>query len=723
MKDARSECHHRDFFCFCPWECVILQKILSIMKRQLLLLFVTLTMALIAVAGVFPAKTSIELSKLRARMAKTKSHGNDEMLQVIVTVDAPNVISNLSVAGAEINARFGNVVTASVPMSKIGNIATVSGVRRIGMAQHLTLCNDKALELSRFPTTTYQQHNPSTLVYTGHDVVIGMIDVGVDFNHINFKDKNGNNRIERVYLPCDTSGVSPMIDGMELPGSEYTTSEQIGLLTTDDSTQYHGTHTTGTAAGSYLNNGYGGVATKSRIVVCAMPDNCLTDFNIANSVRYIFDYADQVGLPAVINMSLGSQEGAHDGTSTLCRLFEEVSGPGRVCVVSAGNDGDMPMSIRKTLGESDSLATFLSNWFSREPMVGYSSMWSRSSQRHTVDIEIWDVKEKTMLHRLDIPRDATLDSVYVISSETDSIFAQYFTGELYFACALEDNGLFHSLVETNYSTIDRSRYRIGLVNKAPAGVTLMGWCGGQPIYSKSGVNGWTGGVVGSGCTVSDLATTDSVISVGAYCSNNSFVMMDGSTYNIGDCNPYDIAYFSGFGPDALNKPRPDVVAPGYMVASSVSRYVEALHNPARIVDMATLDGIDYPYGLEGGTSMSAPVVSGAIALWLEINPKLSPADIKEIMAATCYSDNFVEAGQSQKWGFGKLDIDAGIKYLIAKNNGDVDGDGTLTAADITCLYNMLLGISFEHVQRADIDSDGTVTAADITRLYNSLLGE
>ena len=624
--------------------------------------------------------------------------------------------------GVKMNSCFGNTATVTIPLSVVGRLGQINGVKRIELARHFTLCNDKALELSNFPSRSYVQGNISHLVNTGRGVVVGMIDVGIDFNHINFLDNNGNNRIVRVYMPCDSTGTAPVVNGMELPGSEYTTPEQIRMLTTDDSTMYHGTHTTGTAAGSYLTNGYNGVATGAQIVACGMPENSLTDVNVANSITYIFDYADKVGLPAVINMSIGDHVGAHDGTSTLCRLFDEVSGPGRICVVSAGNDGNMPMNIRKKLGENDSLATFLNNWYSREPMRGYSSMWSRSSQRHTVDLEIWDIKDKIMLHHLDIPSTAELDSVYMVSSESDSIFAKYFTGELYFVCTIEDNGLFHSLVETNYSNIDRSRYRLGLVIKASAGETLMGWCGGQPVYSKSGFNGWTGGTVGSGCTVSDLATADSVISVGAYCSNNSFVMMDGNTTTIGDCNPYDIAYFSGFGPDVRNKQRPDLVAPGYMVASSVSRYVEAFNNPANVVDQVTIDDTSYPYGLEGGTSMSTPVVSGAVALWLEIDPNLSPSSLREIMEATCYKDSFVDYGPAKKWGYGKLDIEAGVKYLITRLNGDVNGDSYVSAADITCLYDILLGISNKHIQRADIDCDGTITAADVSVIYNKLLG-
>jgi subtilisin family serine protease len=689
------------------------------MKRRLLYLFIVLFTASAGFAGVFPASTLIEIAKQH----KTRSASQHEVVvQAFVTADNPVTLSQLSAMGATVNSSFGNTATVTIPLSDVGSLAAVKGIKRIELSRHLTLCNNMARELSHFPSMTYVQDGYTSPAYTGSGVVVGMIDVGIDFNHINFLDKDGNNRIVRVYLPTDSTGTSPVVDGLTLPGSEYTTPEQISALTTDDPKEMHGTHTTGTAAGSYLANGLNGIATGAQIVACAMPDNSLTDANVANSVRYIFDYADKVGLPAVINMSIGSQEGAHDGTSPLCRLYNDVSGPGRICVVSAGNDAHMPMNLRKKLGENDSLATFLSNWYSREPMRGYSSMWSKSATRHTVDIVIWDILADTLVHRLDVPRDAELDSVYTVSSETDSIFARYYTGELYFACAIEDNGHFHSLVETDYTSHERSHYRIGIINKAPANETLMGWSGGMVVYSKAGLDGWISGLVGYGCSVSDLATADSVISVGAYCSNNSFVMMDGDTVTFARCTPFDLAYFSGFGPDARNRQRPDVVAPGYEVASSVSRFVDAYQLPHNIVDNVNINGEYYPYGLDGGTSMSTPVVSGTIALWLEIDPTLSPANIRQIMEATCYRDSYVENGAPKKWGYGKLDIEAGIKYLIAKLDGDVNGDGVVTASDITCLYNILLGVSMQYINRADLNCDGAITASDVTCEYERLLG-
>lgn len=679
-----------------------------------------------AVAGVFTARTRVELAKRehlsRQAMLKGEAPSDDAaVVHALVTTDDASALTELSKHGARVNAQFGNIATVTVPLNRVGELAQLKGVKSISIEKHHTLCNDKAREMSRFPAMTVTHGGYTGPAYTGDGVVVGMIDVGVDFNHINFLDKDGNNRIVRAYLPGDHSGTSPVIDGMELPGSEYTTPAQITALTTDDSTATHGTHTTGTAAGSYMANGYNGVATGSQIVVCAMPEDSLTDFNIANSIRYIFNYADEVGLPAVVNMSIGSQDGAHDGSSELCRLFDEVSGPGRVCVVSAGNDGNMPISLRKTMSEGDSLATFLTNWYSREPMRGYSSMWSRSPVRHTADVVIWDILADTLAHRLDIPHEAELDSVYVISSETDSVFAKYFTGELYFACAIEEgNGNFHSLVETDYKSLFRSRYRIGIIYKAPAGETLMGWSGGMVVYNKANLDGWTAG--GYSCTVSDLATADHVISVGAYCSSDKFVMMSGDTTTVNKCNPGEIAYFSGYGPDARNRRRPDVVAPGYMVASSVSRFDEVYHNMSKIVDNVSASGDYYPYGIDGGTSMSTPVVVGAIALWLQIDPTLTPTDVKDVMAATCYRDSFVEAGPAKKWGYGKLDIDAGIKHLIARLEGDVDNDGMVTAADITCLYNIILGIANDNIHRADVNCDGSITAADVSATYSRLLG-
>ena len=54
--------------------------------------------------------------------------------------------------------------------------------------------------------------------------------------------------------------------------------------------------------------------------------------------------------------------------------------------------------------------------------------------------------------------------------------------------------------------------------------------------------------------------------------------------------------------------------------------------------------------------------------------------------------------------------------------GDVDGDGVVTAGDITVLYNYFLNSDSTHMINGDVDGDGSITSGDITVLYNILLG-
>ena len=54
--------------------------------------------------------------------------------------------------------------------------------------------------------------------------------------------------------------------------------------------------------------------------------------------------------------------------------------------------------------------------------------------------------------------------------------------------------------------------------------------------------------------------------------------------------------------------------------------------------------------------------------------------------------------------------------------GDVNGDGQVTAADVTLLYNIMLNENWTGVVNADQNGDNVITSADITALYNILLG-
>ena len=54
--------------------------------------------------------------------------------------------------------------------------------------------------------------------------------------------------------------------------------------------------------------------------------------------------------------------------------------------------------------------------------------------------------------------------------------------------------------------------------------------------------------------------------------------------------------------------------------------------------------------------------------------------------------------------------------------GDVNCDGSVTATDVTALYEYLLNGDTTFLLTSDVDGDGTVTSADVTRIYDILLG-
>ena len=76
--------------------------------------------------------------------------------------------------------------------------------------------------------------------YTGKNVLVGIIDIGIDFNHAAFRNANGSTRIKMALVS----------EGGTL--LEFTDDSQIAGLTSDLSYESHGSHVAGTAAGSIV---------------------------------------------------------------------------------------------------------------------------------------------------------------------------------------------------------------------------------------------------------------------------------------------------------------------------------------------------------------------------------------------------------------------------------------------------------------------------------------
>lgn len=226
-------------------------------------------------------------------------------------------ISEMDQYGVIPGSNAGNIYTGLIPIDQLANVASAPTVIYVQIGEEVHLRMDSARKATHVKEV-YQGLAPLTMPYTGKGVVVGVIDIGFDFTHPNFYDSTGTNnyRIKRVWNQKNNTGTPP--SGYSY-GTELTTQAAMLNAKTDDSSASpgngnHGSHTTGTAAGAggYPGSPYRGVAYQSDIVMVALNLAGVTT-NLIDAVQYIQDYAASVNKPCVINMSIGTHTGPHDG--------------------------------------------------------------------------------------------------------------------------------------------------------------------------------------------------------------------------------------------------------------------------------------------------------------------------------------------------------------------------------------------------------------------------
>lgn len=201
----------------------------------------------------------------------------------------------------------------------------------------------------------------------GSGVIIGIVDYVIDFAHPNFviETQNGTQSIKKSRFLCiwNQIGMGKPPEGFT-DGVEYDHEQLNDALNGRIDLKYvsegkteedrHGTHVTDIAAGRSPDPDFLGVAPGADIIYVHLGKPTEADPKakanaelkslgssefLYNAVKYIFEKADKLGKPAVINLSLGAYGGSHDGTSILECKFDELlkAKPGRAIVIAAGN--------------------------------------------------------------------------------------------------------------------------------------------------------------------------------------------------------------------------------------------------------------------------------------------------------------------------------------------------------------------------------------------------
>jgi serine protease AprX len=145
-------------------------------------------------------------------------------------------------------------------------------------------------------------------------------------------------------------------------------------------------------------------------------------------------------------------------------------------------------------------------------------------------------------------------------------------------------------------------------------------------------------------------------------ANDPFVITVGATDDRGTPNLNDdvVAPFSAYGVTEAGVVKPDLVAPGTRLIAFLSDNrmltIGKLHPENRVNDY---------YFRMSGTSMAAPIVSGAVALLLQDEPNLTPDQVKYRLTATA---NKSWSGYSTTTaGAGYLDIYTAVHAATAES--------------------------------------------------------
>lgn len=632
--------------------------------------------------------------------------------------------------GISVNDVIGPLVLMQVPPERLYDLEEVGEIECVEADQMNELHTDKArektgvdvLDGTATPVTVDGTTKPVweyvglSHTYTGKGVVVGVVDQGIDFNHIAFRDKDDYSRVKKVMTGFDKN--NNLIS--------YTNAVSIAFLETDYKKGSHGTHVAGIAAGSvvsdYTKRDVRGMAPEADLVLCGLGSS-LSDSRIIESVKGIFHYADSVSVaedrfvPVVVNISLGSNVGRHDGLNPCCIAFNELTlngtKPGRVIVLSAGNEGADKMSIQQTLGTPDAdgyqLRTLLKT-AEQDNNYRYKNglrMMLYSTEEFDCDLKVVELDEEgKVAHIYPLSASIPANEGEMILKSGSTVYDKTTSGSnrgiYYHSLSVPSDASFFGSDGSNsiYDEMEKDRY-VGVFVKGKEGQTIrMVTHPGKATFEGTTDGAYTAGT--SDLSINVIACTDAVISVGAYVSRTNWTNYYSANYQYSD--PWmqvenGIANFSSYGRDDNGICRPDILAPGAAILSAFNRHDTSTSISNRTDGMQPSTSISsFYYGKMQGTSMSAPCMTGIIALWLEQDPTLSAVDVRRLLRQTAQNDEFTEevskipSGNILQAGMGKVSAIEGMKMLVESNDPELSLKLTLSnASDNTAAIHDMNG--------------------------------
>lgn len=602
---------------------------------------------LIIAAGALTAPAAVlnPVAQLAAEAGRSRADAA-EYVPMIVRVADDVEMADLEAHGAIVMRRRDDLALLWIPRSAINALADTPGVLRA----EASIASSPMLDISCPSLGVDDVHSGAAaegVPYTGKGVLIGLTDLGFDPGHPNF-----DSRVVGLSNYHDTSAT---VD-------RAVTAEEIAAWTTDCDEDYHATHVAGIAAGTGAGTAYGGVAPDASIFVST---SMLYDACICAGVEDIIDAADARGVPAVVNMSLGSPIGPHDGTDLMCQYLEKC-GEEAAIVMSVGNSGTTPMSLCPTFTqERPSSMTIISDCVDWDFMnlCGYLDAWSADERPFGIRFRVLDIDTQTFVY--DSP---VMYETCEWSSDNDPGLAPYLTGSVRVATeANPDNGRYNALAYLDmHCSVERdcgpwARYNLCVELSGEPGVhvDLCADCERLQLWFPSGLQHLID-YADASMSFSSMSCTRNATSVGSNTTRN-WAPLAGGGNRFWGLDVDVVTPFTSWGTTIDGRSMPHFCAPGAVVVSSMSRPFIDKHPGYK--DVCTAIGTDCAYFYPmTGTSMSAPHVTGIYALWLEADPTLTSTELRQIAIETA-STTAIDLTDPRS-GAGVIDAAAGLRRIL-----------------------------------------------------------
>ena len=588
-------------------------------------------------------------------------------LSLIITTQ-PNtsaqVTEMLIQAGQHATTISNTVVTARVTPEWLTTLSNDTRIVRLTASKRLRPFLQKARQV----TGVDRVHAGDNLdtPFTGKGIVIGVIDQSFEFKHMGFLDENGKSRIKMLW--DRSKDIEKDIQSKAAP--VYNVDALTKTHETYDPGSGHGTHVTNIAAGSkHADNPFYGVAPKADIVV--IPSS-FENTEIIEDIRAVKAYASREHKPWVVNLSLGSVIGPHDGSTDYDQAIDRMAqDKGGIVVGAMGNEGDQYFHAFSSFQPGETKQVFIHYEKDQD---------GNATEDDLTHIDFWGISEVNAEQFTVTPilavKSSNAEQLKVKKYGADFWKKYLDDGKVWSEISPKNNRENHfvgvkmnKLLEDLGSRYKKIIFGVEITAKSTntADATLHGWIySEEPNYARF-VKAKTDSkfesikpdnlyIVGEGG-----ASIPSAIAVGSF------------TTTVTDQHEKEGAHstFSSNGPWLNpNYPKPAVLAPGASIMSALNKYAPGFDKNNAAYSNRFNNKV-YHYGYMEGTSMATPFVAGSIALWLEANPQLSYTDVLDILKET--SNKHLDMGGKEwtpTYGYGMINVYAGLKLALKKAGKD-----------------------------------------------------